>query len=84
MEPFVLHVRTLITAMSKEDKMDVAQMSRYLNRIGTFKTAEGFEIEVTVTNVRSVFNRTDFEIRPRFGTGRAWVESKRVTIKKED
>jgi hypothetical protein len=62
----------------------VRDMAKYIHRIGTLRTVEAFDIEVVVVDVRTVFNRIDFQVEPRFGSGKTWVEAKRVKIKEAE
>ncbi len=43
----------------------------------------GLQVLVNVTDARTVFGRTDFQVTPVNGVGSTWVESNRVTSLQE-
>lgn len=39
---------------------------------------DGMKINVTIVDVRKVYNRTDYKITPESGSGTKWVDARKV------
>jgi len=58
-----------------------ATLAHTIGRIGALTTERSqLSIRVRVIDARTVYNRTDFQIEPTDGTGRAWVDAARVRL----
>lgn len=57
-------------------------MNQFLHKTGRFHTTEGFSFLVQVIDVRRVFARVDFLIRPVNieSRGEVWVDANRVKL----
>jgi hypothetical protein len=60
--------------------MTVKELAASIGKQG-FLNIANMQVKVTVTDVRQVFGRIDFQITPTDGNGNNWVESSRVNMK---
>lgn len=60
--------------------MTAKEMMQNLGKRGVFEVQYGFSVEVEIEDVRKVFDRVDYRIRPLAGAGGAWVAANRVKI----
>lgn len=60
--------------------MTAKEMMTVIGKLGVFEVQTGFQIEVEIKDVRKVFDRVDYRIRPLAGAGGAWVAANRVKL----
>lgn len=60
--------------------MTVLDMAKVIGKPGLFHVDKGFKVQVIVQDVRQVFGRIDYCIRPVDGIGNLWIDSNRVTV----
>jgi hypothetical protein len=60
--------------------MQVAEQAAKIGKQGLFHVEKGFKTAVIIQDVREVFGRLDYNIRPADGIGNLWVSSERVTL----
>ncbi len=58
--------------------MTAKAMAEIIGRKGSLRVVDDMHVNVEVTDVRSRYGRTDYQIIPEAGSGRTWVESHRV------
>lgn len=56
-----------------------AEMARYVGQSGLY-IVDGLQIEVSITDARTIWNRTDLLISPKMGAGHKWVSMDSVKI----
>jgi hypothetical protein len=57
------------------------EMAALIGRQGTLRVQrEGFTVRVRILDVRVSYGRRDFLVEPVDGSGRAWVQAKRVRL----
>lgn len=54
-----------------------------IGRTAVYHTSNGLHVEVAILDVRTVFNRTDFQIRPLAGDGTTWVSADTCRVQLE-
>ena len=59
--------------MSVEELID-----EFVGKKAKYTTQEGFNIEVTVENVKKHFGRVDCEVTPLHGTGAKWITNTKL------
>ena len=55
------------------------ELSADIGKTGNL-SVNGMRIPVTIIDARQVWSRVDWLVRPRFGTGKAWVTADRVAL----
>ena len=60
--------------------MHATESSAIIGRSGRLRVDPEFFADVTVTDVRTVYGRTDYLVRPVAGSGSAWVSAERVEL----
>ncbi len=60
--------------------MQVTEQAAKIGKQGLFHVEKGFKIVVVIQDVREVFGRLDYSIRPVEGVGSLWVSSERVLM----
>lgn len=63
--------------------MGVKEDAKVIGKAGIVKVAFGDEMltfPIEVLDVRNVYGRTDYRIKPQLGEGSAWVSASRVTV----
>ena len=66
--------------------MTGAQLQALIGRRGRLKVAEHtgvLHVPVKLTDAKSAWGNTRYEVTPVSGTGKAWVSSERVTLDPE-
>lgn len=53
--------------------MNATEQSKLLNRTAEYSPITGLVVQVRIVDIRQVFGRTDAQITPLKGSGRAWV-----------
>ncbi len=57
----------------------IEELAKLVGRSATLTVGE-LRVEVTVTDVRANFGRTDYLITPVTGSGQAWVSQTSITL----
>ncbi len=58
---------------TQEDLID-----EFVGRKARYSTSDGFQIEVTVENVKAHFGRVDVEVTPVHGSGTKWISNSKL------
>jgi hypothetical protein len=61
--------------------MTAKEMMTDIGKTATFSPLMGIFFDVTIADVRKVFNRVDYLVDPVSGSGNSWVSADRVRIK---
>ena len=61
--------------------MTTRELLNLLDKAATLTTVEGLEVQVKITDARSVFGRQDIRVEGLAGEGTAWVSSERVRVR---
>lgn len=58
--------------------MTAASLAAQIGHTGSLRAGD-LSVDVTILDVRVVFNRTDYLVTPKAGSGQQWVSAERVT-----
>lgn len=58
--------------------MSIATLAKAINKQATLRV-EGFEVEVTIYDVKQSYGNVRYYVSPVNGSGEAWVDESRIT-----
>lgn len=58
--------------------MSIAQLARHIGNTAYLRI-EGFQVAVTIRDVKQAYGNTRYLVNPTSGTGEAWVDESRLS-----